>query len=289
MIDRCRQQLHSKPVVAIPSRQQAKRNFYVQGILFCALHATTILFSMRAIVWPMDTVELLKNGEYLSIPSIISSIVPFGWSYTIPPLIIALLVSVTSAWWIFWHPYQMEVYGYTGKFIPRQKTYMGIQIALFAFRLAAVLALLYGTTKDFTRLSTILFILNVSLLPYSLRILEVHKHPSLFEKIQTIQEERRREIAKQSSRPYDFDWDEDLASQPTPQVVEPKPVLRNPLPAHYTQKDHQPEWDFTPQRFFPRENPTGLEPLLGDMNLAEPNFFQRTARSVQGTFMNAFD
>jgi hypothetical protein len=91
------------------------------------------------------------------------------------------------------------------------------------------------------------------LLPYSLRILEVHKHPSLFEKIQNIQEERRREIAKQSSRPYDFDWDEDLASQPTPQVVEPKPVLRNPLPAHYTQKDHQPEWDFTPQRFFPRE------------------------------------
>lgn len=124
MIDRCRQQLHSKPVVAIPSRQQAKRNFYIQGILFCALHATTILLSMRAVVWPIDTVELLKNGEYFSMPSIISSVGPIGWSYTVPPLMIALLVSVISAWWIFWHPYQMEVYGYTGKFIPRQKVYM---------------------------------------------------------------------------------------------------------------------------------------------------------------------
>ncbi|KAI8582080.1 hypothetical protein K450DRAFT_228903 [Umbelopsis ramanniana AG] len=253
MIDRCRQQLHSKPVMAIPSRQQAKRNFYIQGILFCALHITTILLSMRATIWPKDTVELLQDTEYVFMPSSVTSILPIGWSYTVPPSIIALLVSVASAWWIFWHPYQMEVYGYTGKFIPRQKTYMGIQIALFAFRLATVLALLYGTTTDFTRLSIILFILSVSLLPYSLSILEVLKHPSLFEKIQIIQEERRREIAKQSSRPYDFDWDEDLASQPTASVAEPKPALRNPLPSHYTQRDQQPEWDFSPQRFFPRE------------------------------------
>ncbi|KAH8553865.1 Ima1 N-terminal domain-containing protein [Umbelopsis sp. PMI_123] len=124
MIDRCRQQLHAKPVVAIPSRQQARRNFYIQGILFWTLHMATIALSLRAIVWPNDTIDMLQNGNYVYIPSIITSVVSIDSAFSVSPSIIALFVSIFSAWWVFWHPQQMEVYGYTGKFIPRQKTYM---------------------------------------------------------------------------------------------------------------------------------------------------------------------
>ncbi|GAB5589835.1 hypothetical protein Unana1_04735 [Umbelopsis nana] len=288
MIDRCRQRLHSKPVIPIPSRHQARRNFYLQGLFYWMLHISTIMISLRACIWTKDTMDLLHIGLPVPItPTFLSSPDADG-SLLVPTWAIALSVSLVSWVWISWHPLQMEVYGYTGKFVPRLRTYQGIHILLYSLRIAFIMALLYGSQTDFTRLATALFLATLGLLPYSLYILEVQKHPSLFEKIQSIQEERQREMAMQSSQPYDFDWDEDLATQPTPVPEEKRPALKNPVRSQYNRKDEM-QWNFSPQTFFPRESPTGLEPLLGDMNLTDPNFFSRTAKSMRGKFIRAFD
>ncbi|CAO3665595.1 unnamed protein product [Umbelopsis vinacea] len=287
MIDRCRQQLHSKPVVAIPSRQQARRNFYIQGILYWALHMSTLVLSVAAFTWTKETITFMRIGRSISIPIVVSSNVDTNGHLLLPTWVIAMSVSLVSWLWINWHPLQMKVYGYTGKFVPRLKTYQGIHLLLYSLRIATIFTLLYGSETNITLAAIVLFLANIVLLPYSLNILAVQKHPSLFEKIQSIQDERRREIAKYSSQTYDFDWDEDLAAQPTPVAVEPRPALKNP-PRRYTHNDES-QWNFSPQTFFPRENPTGLEPLLGDMNLTDPSFLSRTAKSMKETFIHAFD
>lgn len=128
MIDRCRQQLHSKPVVAIPSRQQARRNFYIQGILYWALHMSTLVLSVAAFTWTKETIAFMHIGRSISIPIVVSSNVDTNGHLLLHTWVIAMSVSLVSWLWINWHPLQMEVYGYTGKFVPRLKTYQVRQL-----------------------------------------------------------------------------------------------------------------------------------------------------------------
>jgi hypothetical protein len=124
MIDRCRQQLHSKPVMAIPSRFQARRNFIIRGVLFGTLHMFSLLFSLFTCIRPKVAHSYMNKG-YL-IPSLFefeNYTFVAGEHAALPIWSAALLLSIISWTWTTWHPYQMEVYGYSGKYVHRLGIY----------------------------------------------------------------------------------------------------------------------------------------------------------------------